>query len=250
MEPAELTELRGSAMRAGFNLVGVLDVTEFDARAPAGFRVRDALPDAASAIVIGSGGPYFWQVFKQRPTSADPEDLDRAAGSIDAYSTVVIPKLAERLRGRGAKSAVVYPFGRERPIVSFRRLAEAAGFGAADTVLGLVIHPVFGPGVSVRGAIVTDFELAPSPRFDGYQPCEDCPRPCVAACPIGSYAGEEWDFHSCQRHRRDEGGCPAGCWSRLACVVGRDRQYSAEEYAYRHSFRPGSAFVPTGLPWR
>ena len=90
--------------------------------------------------------------------------------------------------------------------------------------------------VSLRGAILTDLDLPPSPRDPSFRPCAACGRPCVAACPIDTFAGGHWDFVGCVRYRLFEDGCPDGCLSRRACVVGHDQQYSHEEYSYRHFF--------------
>ena len=233
-----LDQLISTAARAGFNLVGSGSAARFDERSPEGYSLSGAvkLSGPRTVVMIGSGGPGFWRTFKKTPSTADPDELRRAGGSIDSYSTMVVPRLAEIVGAAGAECEVLYPFGRPTQTVSFRRLAEHCGFGTADTVLGTVIHPEFGPWVSLRGALVTDLKLPETPRLEGYDPCTGCARPCVEACPIGTYDSGSWDFASCVRYRLFESGCPTGCLSRLACVVGRDERYSAEEYGYRHEF--------------
>jgi epoxyqueuosine reductase len=235
---ALLDRMTATAAAAGFNLVGAGDVARFDERSPAGYRLTEAvdLAEPRTVVMIGSGGPGFWRTFKQTPTTAEPDELRRADGSIDAYSTMVVPRLAQIVAAEGARCEVFYPFGRPGHSVSFRRLAEHCGFGVAGTVLGTVIHPEFGPWVSLRGALVTDLELPETGEIEGYEPCEGCAQPCVTACPIGTYDSGTWDFAACVRYRLFEDGCPTGCLSRLACVVGPDQRYSDEEYGYRHEF--------------
>jgi hypothetical protein len=225
---------------AGFNLVGAAAVDLFDSRAPAGHRVRDQLPDSAykSIIVVGSGGPSFWSIFKGRAGHASPDEIEAAGGSINAYSRVVFGRLANEMRSSGVAAEVLFPFEGAGRQLSFRRLAESAGFGTADTVLTILLHPEYGPWVSVRGAIAVDAELAPTGPIARFDPCEGCHRPCAAACPIGSFDGPTWDYEASLRYRVMEDGCPTACLSRRACVIGREHQYSVEEYSYRHAFFP------------
>ena len=229
-----------SAAAAGFNLIGVVDVEAFDAAAPPehGVGRRLGAPHLRSVIVIGSGGPVFWDVFKGRCPGARREELEAAGGSIDAYSRLVIPRLAAGLRRAGARAQVLFSFEGAGRQMSFRRLAEYAGFGTTDTVLTMLIHPTYGPWVSIRGALAIDAALPPGGPLAGFRPCEGCPRPCVAACPIGTFDGSGWDWESCLRYRVLEDGCPTACLSRRACVVGAAHQYSEEEYSYRHAFFP------------
>lgn len=246
---AVLDQLTAAAAVAGFNLVGAGHVARFDEVSPPGYSLTGAvtMPDARAVVVIGSGGPGFWRTFKETPTTADPGELRRAGGSIDAYSTIVVPRLAKIVEAEGAGCEILYPFGKSTRQVSFRRLAEHCGFGVAATVLGTVIHPKFGPWVSLRGALVTDMELPESQRLEGFDPCKGCARPCVDACPIGTYDHQTWDFPSCVRYRLFEAGCPTGCLSRLACPVGQEQRYSAEEYRYRHEFTDAARENLSGL---
>jgi hypothetical protein len=229
-----------SAAAAGFNLVAVVDVEAFDAAAPPEHGIRRVLddPELRSVIVIGSGGTTFWEIFKGRRPGARLEELEAAGGSIDAYSRLVIPRLAAGLEEAGARAHVLYSFDGSGRQMSFRRLAEFAGFGTTDTVLTMLIHPTYGPWVSIRGALATDAALPTGGPLQDFRPCEGCPRPCVAACPIGTFDGPAWDWDSCLRYRVLEDGCPTACLSRRACVVGVAHQYSEEEYSYRHAFFP------------
>lgn len=233
-----LSQLACVATVAGFNLVGSGNVARFDETSPPEYSLSGAttLSNARSMVVIGSGGREFWRTFTETPTTADPDELRRAGGSIDAYSKIVLTRMAKIVESEGARCEILYPFGKPTRPVSFRRLAEHCGLGVADTVLGVVIHPKFGPWVSLRGTLVTDLELPETQRFDEFKPCNDCAQPCKEVCPIGTYDSETWDFASCVRYRLFRDGCPTGCGSRIACVIGRDERYSREEYQYRHEF--------------
>lgn len=237
-----LETVRREASIAGFNLTGVAVVADFDAAAPPEHRIRMVLDDAGwrSVIVVGSGGRSFWEIFKGRVAGARPEELAAADGSIDAYSRAVLPRLATELNDAGARVRTVFPFKAPGPSLSFRRLAEQAGFGSADTVLSILLHPVFGPWVSVRGALVTDADLPAAGPLHDFDPCGDCHRPCAAACPIDTFAGASWNWSACLHFRVLEAGCPSACLARRACVWGAEQQYSEEEYSYRHAFEPSS----------
>ncbi len=228
------------AARAGFNLCGVVSIDDFDAAAPTEHRIQTVLGDRSSRsiIILGSGGPVFWEIFKGRQPGARPDDLAEANGSIDAYSRPVIKRLTHQLHECGVSAHAIHPFEGPGRQLSFRRLAERAGFGTAYTVLGVVIHPEYGPWVSVRGAIVTDAVLSPSATFDDFDSCNGCHRPCATACPVHSFDGSSWDVRACLSYRVLEAGCPTACFSRVACPVGAAQRYADEEYAYRHVFEP------------
>lgn len=237
---AILDAVKRDAGLAGFNLAGVVDVGAFDAAAPAPYRIRTVLtaPSVRSLIVIGSGGRAFWEAFKGRVQGARPDELAAANGSIDAYSRLVVDRLAGQLAANGVDARAVFPFEAPGRSLSFRRLAEYAGFGTADTALTILLHPAYGPWVSIRGAIGADFALPATGPLDGFDPCHGCPRPCAAACPARTFEGASWDWDGCLRHRVIDDGCAGGCHARMACVVGVSHQYSVEEYRYRHAFAP------------
>ncbi len=241
-----LESVRREASHAGFNLTGVAAVANFDAAAPPAHRVRTVPQDAGwrSVIVVGSGGRSFWEIFKGRVAGARPDELAAADGSIDAYSRAVLPRLATELRDAGARVRTVFPFMAPGPGLSYRRLAEQAGFGSADTVLSILLRPVFGPWVSVRGALVTDADLPATGPLHDFDPCSDCHRRCAAACPIDTFAGASWDWSACLQFRVLEVGCPSACLARRACVWGAAHQYSDEEYSDRHALEPRSKTHP------
>jgi epoxyqueuosine reductase QueG len=173
----------------GFNLVGVADAAAFDAAAPAGHRLRDLLPGARSAVMIAVGGRGLWghatasgksMCLALQNATPDPDPIDR-------FTRDVVSAEAARF-GTAFPSArlhVAYPFGDEAADVSFARLAEEAGLGSADTVLRLLLHPEYGPWVSLRACLLTDLELRRDGRLRDFRPCEGCRRPCLDVCPAG-----------------------------------------------------------------
>jgi epoxyqueuosine reductase QueG len=113
-------------------------------------------------------------------------------------------------------------------------LARAAGL-AGPSILGVVIHPVFGPWIALRAALLVGQELSAPPIAQGFDPCPGCTeRACVAACPAGAVSGEKgWDIPTCVQHRlRVEGDCVDRCHARYHCVYGREHRYPPDELWY------------------
>ena len=60
--------------------------------------------------------------------------------------------------------------------------AYEAGIGVYGRA-GFIIHPVLGSRI---GGILTDAELEPDGRLEGFNPCEDCDL-CIKACPAKAF---------------------------------------------------------------
>jgi hypothetical protein len=188
----------------------------------------DPLAGARSALVVASGGRAFWERLGP-PREGDLHPIDRAGQEAIAAA---LPRLA------GARLLSLD----ERDRFDLRRLAALAGLGVVSPHLQLLIHPTFGPWVSVRGLVAVEAELPPTGPLPG-DPCAGCPRPCLDACPVGAYSRTApFDVERCARHRlrSDEApppaaaSCAARCHARDACVVGREHAYGDVEMRHRH----------------
>lgn len=187
----------------------------------------DPLGDARSVVVVASGGRGFWQRLEQRPGEEHP--IDRAGH--EAIATA-LPHLG---------AARLLPL-EDRDRFDLRRLAAAAGLGVVSPHLSLLLHPTYGPWVSVRGVVVVDDALPATGPLDGFDPCGPCARPCLDACPVGAYSrAAPFDVTACARHRlrSDEApsppvSCASRCHARDACVIGREHAYGDEEMRHRH----------------
>jgi epoxyqueuosine reductase QueG len=217
----------------GLNVRLRLSAANFDAACapvPPGLQLRALLPGARAALIVGSGGPYFFERFL-----AAPEAGDGAANPLDRFTARIVAGLAEEaLAPLGVAHAVHFPFlqiasaGRA-PIIPFQRLGRAAGLGGPGP-LGLQIHPDYGPWWAYRALIVIDRELAPlPPPGDG---CADCPAPCVAACPAGAVRRAGFDVPSCHARRLSAEPCRLSCAARIACVRGPQHRYSDRQLAF------------------
>jgi hypothetical protein len=229
--------VRQAAAVWGLNLVGVIDAAEYDADAPAGHRFWDVWAAARTAVLFGNAGPGLWDRFRARFDRDSPPD--RCAHPLDAYTVEAVESLLSLFRERRWAARAAFPFfGAEGPTLSFRQLAVAAGFGV-ESVLGLILHPEFGPWVATRAAIRTDVALRPTGPLAVFDPCTACPAPCVTACPGGAFPDRRWSVSICLEAKRTLAPCRSSCLSRIHCVFGTSWRYSPEEMAYYSTYPTG-----------
>ena len=117
--------------------------------------------------------------------------------------------------------------------------------------LGLGIHPHYGLWFAYRAALLTDAELALTPRLEAASPCASCAdKPCVSACPVGAVSVDAaFDLNACVDWRlRPDSSCRAGCAARQACPAGAQWRYTPEQTGYHahrslaalHAWRTGN----------
>jgi hypothetical protein len=216
-----IDELGAALAPVGLNLIGV-------AAADAVGRgvLERFLPGAASAIVIGNGGGAFWRAFVAEQRD-EPEPLD-------AFTRRMIEERAVPVVTRACGTpCVVYPFAPPDETLPFMRLAACAGLGR-PSLLGVLVHPVYGPWIALRAALLVPVALtAPRPAAD-FDPCPGCrERPCVAACPAGAVSAAGWDVPRCAAYRaQPDDPCAARCHARFDCVIGREHRYPAAALAH------------------
>jgi len=213
----------------GLNVLMPLAPAAFDAAcAPAtpDVRLHRLLPGARAALVVGSGGPTFFDRFTREAVEAQ----DGAPNPLDRFTArVVASAVAGALTPLAVTHAVYFPFTGAAPLIPFQRLGRAAGLGGPGP-LGLQIHPVFGPWWAYRALVVVDRELpaAPAPG-DG---CAGCGAPCVAACPARAVAVTGFDVPACHARRLSVEACRSSCAARIACVRGPEHRYSDRQLAF------------------
>ena len=207
----------------GLNVLLPLTPSAFDVAA-APLALDELLAGAAGALIVGSGGPTFFDRFE-----GSPEAVDNAPNPLDRYTERVIRRaVGAALEPAGSAHVVHFPFG-VRPLIPFQRLGRAAGLGGPGP-LGLQIHPTFGPWWAYRALIVLDRPLpAAAPPGDG---CAGCDAPCVAACPAGAVARGGFDVVACQARRLVAEPCRLSCIARITCVRGPEHRYRDEELAF------------------
>lgn len=236
MKPeAVLERLNTAARDSGFNITRTTSIHSYDRIVSERKSASSLLPGAKSITLIGFGGNGFWKTFSNY-LKANPDFKDIGEDLIDNYSRIIFKELSDILDESGIEHKAVFPFGREAAALDFIKLGEVSGAGV-PSLLGILLHPQYGPWISLRGALLT--ELEPN-RYDspleGFDPCPSCHKPCVSACPADTISEQGWDWESCMRFRLADDTCSLSCASRKACPYGADQQYSAEQMAYHHSF--------------
>ena len=153
------------------------------------------LRGARAAVIIGSGGPTFFDQF----AAAAPEAADGAPNPLDRYTKrVAEAAAAAALAPLAVAHTVYFPFDGAEPLIPFQRLGRAAGLGGPGP-LGLQIHPVFGPWWAYRALVAVDRELPGRPPIgDG---CAGCDAPCVGACPAQAVARAGFAVAACHARR-------------------------------------------------
>jgi epoxyqueuosine reductase len=218
----------------GFNLIGTASVSAYEARVPVQYHVTPLLPQAKAIIVIGNGGGEFWSGFRTY-CQARPGYLQEHEHPLDDYTAEMIENaLTPILQQSGAQYRYLYPFRFWSEPVSFMHLAQAAGI-AGPSILGVVIHPVYGPWMALRAAVLIDQVLDIAPSAPGFDPCSTCSeRACMAACPASAISVEKgWDIPACVQHRLQvQEDCVDRCHARYHCVYGRAHRYPPDELAY------------------
>ncbi len=224
-----LTRLTEALAPYGLNLVGTTTRAAYESLVPTSYRLEPLLPQTQTVIVIGNGGSAFWTTFRPYADrhAGDPHPLDDYTVEIIEHSLTPILKPS----GRGYR--YVYPFRFGTEPVSFMHLAQAAGL-AGPSILGIMIHPVYGPWLALRAAVLVAHDLSHPPSAPGFNPCPSCiEKPCIQACPAGVIGARHgWNISGCAKHRLAADQCAAFCHARHSCVYGRKHRYPPD--ALRH----------------
>jgi hypothetical protein len=231
-----VSRLREHLAPHGLNLVGTTTVESYDAVAPSRWALGPQAPEARTVVVIGNGGTAFWEAFRSRREAGDPA-ASRGPNPLDDFTRSVVREAVDAA-GVDPKARLVFPFELRPVLLSFVHLAERAGLGRTS-LLGVLVHPEFGPWMALRAALLLPFVLdAPRPA-DGFDPCPTCiERPCIAACPGGAIGPAGWDVPGCAAHRLSGhgDGCDAGCHARIACVIGPAHRYPPDALAFHQAY--------------
>lgn len=224
----------------GLNLIGTTSITSYEALVSRQYHVAPLLPQAKTVVVIGNGGSEFWREFR---TYCDnyPDYIRGREHPLDDYTVELIEtKLTPMLQTARVSYRYLYPFRFWTEPVSFMHLARAASL-AGPSILGVTIHPVYGPWMALRAAVLLNLELSLPPQASGFDPCPTCvERPCISSCPASAInTAKGWDIPSCVQHRlQHQKDCAEYCHARYNCVYGREHRYPLDELQYhqRQSF--------------
>jgi hypothetical protein len=224
---------------AGLDLRGALAPAEYDARVPPAWRTERLLPGARSLLVIGSGGRALWRALEAGGGA-------RGRDPLDAHTEAALAACVALLRGAGEDARAGFAHEqRDGAFADFVALGHAAGLGAPSR-LGLLVHPVYGPWLSLRALLATTLAWPAAAPLAGFDPCRGCPAPCATSCHGNAVTTSGFSVARCAATRSREPRCRLRCDARHACVLGREHAYL--EVAESHHMRHASpqALVETG----
>ncbi len=239
-----LDAIRVSAAASGLNLVAATPADHYDTAVKPEYRATAIAPGARSIIVIGNGGGAFWKAFKEH--SDKNPGWTAHDNPLDDFTRIVIDRdIAPVLTRSAVAYTIIYPFMGNGPTLNFMEAGKAAGL-SGPSILGVVVHPVYGPWIAFRAAILVS-ELIDQPgEGRDFDPCPSCTaRTCISACPANAVsAANGWDIPKCLSHRVEvEVDCMPRCHARAGCVLGPEHRYPDDELAY-HQMRSLRAMRP------
>ena len=192
------------------------------------------LSDGRPAAVLwlaGNVGGSMWEAFQSSPLAHDglPHPLDR-------WSRQIGDALAQQFGG-----AALYPFDGPPLLSHYHPFQQWASHSEAlfPSPLMLRIHPQHGLWHAYRFALAfptvdADDRAALSQHTDGnfqdQNPCLTCiEQPCLNACPVQAYDGQQFAVERCRSHVRQDAQqqcLGSGCLARNACPVAPHVRYA------------------------
>jgi methylmalonic aciduria homocystinuria type C protein len=212
------TRLAAALAAPGLDIVHPFPVAAFNDRADAAQRLPDLGRADALGVLIGNTRA-LWAPFVAA-CAADPA-LRASADPVDRYVERCVGAAVDALGIRGIVRWAHAP----PPRLPIQRLADATGLAPLSPV-GLNVHPVYGPWLALRAAVVLDV-AAPPALPAAALPCGDCPRTCGPA------------FDRARAAQRGRFGL-ARTWRlwlavRDACPIGRAHRYDEAQIRYHYA---------------
>ncbi len=182
----QTTAIKGVALQAGADVVGIADPARWDAHVPEGARPADLLPGVRSIVVVGNRGPSAgaWRSPNHRMMEVNGYDFRN-----DAAIHVVADHI-ERELDSYAVQAPALPTAGHMPPFSMMLAAVLAGLGTRSLAANIILNPDY--GLLYYSACLTTLPL----EFDPMMAQDVCPHPmcvqsyrklgktpCMAACP-------------------------------------------------------------------
>jgi len=195
----------------GFKALGVFSI-----------KAEDQVPvkGGVSAVLVGN---YGGEMFDRYAADRDP-----LTQTMDEWTEQVMEPIAKDLN-----ATALYPFS--KPHLPFQKWARRAHAGR-QSPLGLNIHPVYGMWHGYRAFLVfdhvVDLNIVPGEEHPCFG-CED--TPCLTACPVEAFDGVQYDVDKCSAFLMKVSSLDChnkGCASRLACPIGTDYRYTAEQMQF------------------
>jgi epoxyqueuosine reductase len=232
-----LDQIRRAAGQYGLNLIAAIPIARYDYMVKEISRASLIDPQARSIVVIGNGGGAMWNSLKAH-AMRNPGWWNRENPLDDFVREVIERDVVAPIRASGLRCTTLYPFMSASPTLNFIELGKVAGI-AGPSILGVTVHPVYGPWIAFRAALLIDEAIDAPGDALGFDPCPLCTvRSCITACPAGAVSVESgWDIPKCMTHRVEvEADCAPRCHARAGCVLGPEHRYPDDELAY-HQMR-------------
>lgn len=205
---------------AGLNLQAIFEIADLP---PAIAAQLEGAGNFRQLLLIGHGGRRLWDAVQASGiASADPID-DFTVATIEGWFAEQLP---------GCDHAIVYPGSRN---VGLQALGQLAGWHHASPFM-VGINARWGSWYAYRAVVLAATAFQPQREAAGVSPCAVCvSRACVGACPGEALNGPALALEKCIAWRKQPASsCRASCLARLACPVGREHRYAAEQL--RHSY--------------
>ena len=213
-----------SCAAAGLDLHATCAAEDYQREVEPGYRLPDHGRARALVIVIGNTRALWPIVRAARAAGAlpGPDPVDRHVEA--TVAAAVTAALAAHAPGLAVESR----FSPEPPPrrVAMQRLAAVAGL-AWLSPSHLSVHPVYGPWIGLRAAIVVDVD-GPPPRPAMARPC-DCATGCAPHLAAALAAGVPRGAAELRPRWR------AWLAVRDACPVGRDHRYDLAQLRYHYT---------------
>lgn len=209
---------------AGLNLLAIFNLAELPESM--GASLTAIAPDLAcyrQLILVGHGGRRLWEALQ----AAGPE----GEHPIDTFTERTVRRwLTEE--APGCRMEFLYPG--DRPI-GLQSLGKAAGWHHPSPFMVGVCDP-WGSWYAYRAAVLADTDFPATAPESWQSPCLTCTtQPCISACPADALGEAAFRLERCATHRKAEASsCAATCLARVACPVGREHRYEADQLAHTY----------------
>jgi methylmalonic aciduria homocystinuria type C protein len=216
-----VTRITADAYPSGFDLVGATRLDRYQTTAPSGFHLPRLRADDDLVVLLGNTRalwPHFVGALRDAPERCEQDH------PFDRWVQDRVETLVAALPWHG-----VVRFAHEAPprAIAIQQLAARSGLAHLGPA-GLSVHPVYGPWISWRAAIVFG---AVGPEDDSEAPdtCTGCDAPCVPKLQAAMSASVDPNVDSLGADWRP--------WLavRDACPIGRDARFPETQIRYHYA---------------
>jgi len=206
----------GFCRERGFDLTAACQVGWYNARVEERLRLPDFGRPDRLALVIGNSRALWARLVGELRRDAE---LRRSPDPIEAYTERALSQLAAELPV-AIELRWAHTVGRR--MVAIQRLAHIAGLAYLSPA-NLCVHPVRGPWIALRAAMVCDVAGPPDPPPEMQSPCDACEHGCAPAA--AELAARPWRKLQWRRWLAVRDSCP----------LGSEHRYSEAQLEYHYT---------------